>query len=104
MHSPDTVEEIKVLRDAIEKLTRSLSKHVVNMTAVEPISDRLEALPNAEQLYRRIVEDYQSPKYDYKTPLRAITVLLCCGITNVALGGEAPCWPCDLDVWARASR
>ncbi|KAH6867558.1 kinase-like domain-containing protein [Thelonectria olida] len=66
IHSQDTLNKVKAIPGATEKLTQSLTKDIVRIATVEPAGDRLKPLPNASQLYKRVEEDYRSPKANYR--------------------------------------
>jgi hypothetical protein len=66
IHSQDTLSKVKAVPGATEKLTQSLTKDIVRIATVEPAGDRLKSLPNGSQLYKRVEEDYRSPKAKYR--------------------------------------
>ncbi|KAH7147074.1 kinase-like domain-containing protein [Dactylonectria estremocensis] len=69
IHSRDTLEKVKAVPGAMETLTKPLSKDIVRIATVEPAGDRLKTLPNGAQLYKRLEEDYHSPKSNYRWAL-----------------------------------
>lgn len=66
IHSQDTLNKAMAVPGATEELTQSLARDIVRIVAVEPVGDRLKALPNGGQLYKQVEEDYRSPKSNYR--------------------------------------
>ncbi|KAK5999233.1 4-hydroxytryptamine kinase-like protein [Cladobotryum mycophilum] len=66
IHSQETADKIKTQPGIAKTLTHSLTKKLVLNVAVEPIRERLSRPPNAEQLYARVLKDYQDSEYNYR--------------------------------------
>ncbi|KAL0938035.1 uncharacterized protein CTRU02_207766 [Colletotrichum truncatum] len=74
LHRPSLPSSVRsAWGDRAVGLENSFTDDLVFEAAVQPVLERLKQqdIPNAEQLYERIVEDYRRPKYTY-TPRMAM--------------------------------